>query len=383
MSAFRYNTDMKIMFLIYSYTAGGGIETLLRDLCREMVSQNHDVYLCVINHDYSQAMLDSLDPRVHRILLNRTPGSGSQFSYMHRFAKIVKKEEIQILHCQGMNCVLFSLPAKMNNPGLVVLNTVHDSGDYPSYPKWKILASNRILNMTIAISHSVEGEILSRGLSPDKVITLYNVIDTPKFQYLPTKKKESPKRAIEIGNVARLFPAKKGQDVLVHAIEQLLPSYPTLHCTFAGGLFKGQAAAMDAIQAEILEKHLEEHFSFPGNLPSDQIPGFLRGLDVFVLPSNYEGFGIALIEALSCGIPCVASDLAGPREIFDLARTDGVSIGVLCRPGDPTSFASGIRELLTHSGEYDPAAMSTFVKRHFSLETSVQKHLSLYRKLLG
>ena len=374
---------MKIMFLIYSYTAGGGIETLLRDLTRGMAEQHHDVYLCVINRDYSQEMLDSLDPRVHRILLNRTPGSGSQFSFMHRFAKVVKEEGIQILHCQGMNCVLFSLPAKMKNPALVVLNTVHDSGNYPSYPKWKILASNRILNMTIAISHSVESEILSRGLSRDKVITLYNVIDTQKFQYLPAEKKESPKRAIEIGNVARLFPAKKGQDVLVHAVEQLLPSYPTLHCTFAGGLFKGQEAALDAIHTELREKHLEDHFSFPGNLPSDQIPNFLHGLDVFVLPSNYEGFGIALIEALSCGIPCAASDLAGPREIYQLAKEDGVSIGVLCRPGDAASFAAGIRELLTHSDRYDPQAMSAFVRRHFSLEASVQEHLNLYRKLLG
>lgn len=112
-------------------------------------------------------------------------------------------------------------------------------------------------------------------------------------------------------------------------------------------------------------------------------PAFLHSLDVFVLPSNYEGFGIALIEALSCGIPVVTSALQGPEEIFHLAAADQLSIGRTCPAGDPAAFAAAIAEVLSHQGAYDPATLHAFVERRFGKDQAVTAHLDLYQRLLA
>lgn len=367
---------MKIMYLIYSYTAGGGIETLLRDLMHGMVQKGHSVCLCVINHDYDEAMLRSLDPEIRVILLERPPRSGGQARYMRRFASIVRRERIDILHCQGINCVIFSALAKLYRPQLRILNTVHDNGNYSSYSALKVFLGNCLLDQTIAISDSVKSEILARHVPAEKVITLYNAIDTEKFQC----EANASRHSLEIGNVARLFPVKKGQDTLIHAAMLLIPDYPDLRCRFAGNMFKGQEREIQKLRDEVREKGLSEQITFLGNI--DDVPAFLHSLDVFVLPSNYEGFGIALIEAIAAGVPCVASDLEGPHEIFKLAQKDGVKIGLLCSAGDASAFAAAIRTVANTRETYHPKEMVAFVERHFSIGHSVEAHLELYQSLL-
>ena len=167
---------MKIMFQIYSFHMGG-IERLLLDMSHAMVQRGHSVSVCIINHDYTDSLLNCFDPSVSVILLNRRPGS-SLLPYMKQFASIIAKMDIDILHCQGINCVIFSSIAKLLNPRMKVLNTVHDTGNYPSYSNSKIFLQNLFLDETIAISQSVEREILARHISPDHVTLIYNGVDT-------------------------------------------------------------------------------------------------------------------------------------------------------------------------------------------------------------
>lgn len=378
---------MNIMYLIFSFNIGG-IEHLLVDLCNEAAARGHHVTLCVINDDYTPSIKEELAPAIEWLCLGRPMGQGSKLPYMRALAREIAERRIDILHCQGINCVLFAALAKVRNPRLVVLNTVHDSGNYPSYSGAKIFLQNRICDHTIAISDSVRQEILSRGLRKENVTTIYNAIDTAKFQPRATicataaAKSDLPEggRHPQLGNVARFFPAKKGQDTLVRAVEILRKDYPAIHCAYAGEVFKGQQEAFASLQDYVAEHGLSENIAFLGNVAD--IPAFLHTLDVFVLPSNYEGFGIALIEALSCGIPVVASALQGPEEIFHLAATDGLSIGRTCPAGDAPAFAAAIAEVLSQQGAYDPAILHTFVERHFGKDQAVTAHLNLYQRLL-
>ena len=103
---------MKIMYLIFSFNVGG-IERLLADLMKTAAQEGHAVSLCVINKDYDEAFLASLDPRIETVLLDRAPGAGNPLVYMHRLAAEIRKRKIEILHCQGINCVLYAGPAKL------------------------------------------------------------------------------------------------------------------------------------------------------------------------------------------------------------------------------------------------------------------------------
>lgn len=370
---------MRIMYLIFSFNIGG-IERLLVDQCNGMTADGHQVTLCVINEDVTPSILKELSSAVSVLMLHR-PSGGRQLPYMRALAEEVRSRKIEVLHCEGMNCVLFSIPARIRNPKLVVLNTVHDVGNYPSYADWKIWLSNRILDETVAISDAVKREILERKMDPGKVTTICNAIDTDKFCYVDRSGRGSLKdREIQVVNVARFFPKKKGQDTLLQAVEILLPRYPKLHCTFAGAPAKGQEEQYRLIQQEVEEKGLSDHVTFAGNV--NDVPSLLAGADLFVLPSNYEGFGISLIEAMATGLPCVASDLEGPREIVNRAEQAGVSVGHLVQAGEAEALARAIEEMIQTYAKYDGRQIARYIASQYGMESLLHQHEMLYQKLI-
>ena len=154
--------------------------------------------------------------------------------------------------------------------------------------------------------------------------------------------------------------------------------FPALSCRFAGDIAPGQQAAFEELQTYIRKHRLEDHVRFCGNV--DDVPSFLHSLDAFALPSLYEGFGIALIEAMACGLPCTASRLDGPAEII----TDD-SLGLLFTPGDVNALADSIRTLLVrkHAGQWKEAQISASIRLRFSIDSMVSAHLSLYERLLS
>ena len=140
---------------------------------------------------------------------------------------------------------------------------------------------------------------------------------------------------LHVGNVARFFPEKKGQDVLVRAIEILKTKYPDIQCCMAGGIYRGQEENWNRLEMYIKDHDLENNIRLYGNV--ENIPDFLTTIGIFVLPSIYEGFGISLIEAMAMGIPCIASNIDGPREIIKDS-----SLGVLAEPGNEQNLADKI-----------------------------------------
>lgn len=367
---------INIMFLIFSFNVGG-IERLLIDLCNNMASKGHHIYLCIINDDYTEDIINELSPLVNILYLKRPIGSKKQLAYMQSLSKLISNYHIQILHCQGINCVLFSALAKLLNPHIKILNTVHDSGNYSSYSSLKIAIQNQVCSMTIAISNSVQKEILLRNINPLKVTTIYNAINTTKFQLFDNKKALPlrDRNVINLCNVARFFPAKKGQDILVKAVEQLLPEYPAIHCYFAGEVFKGQECEYNKISEYLMEHKLTNNVSFCGS--TNNIPDFLSKMDIFILPSRYEGFGISLIEAMSTGLPCIASKLQGPEEIINSPK-----LGLLFDPDNTNDLVLKIKEMINNYESFDSKYISNNIKDRFSIESSVQKHLQLYKSLL-
>ena len=371
---------MNIMFLIYSFNTGG-IERLLIDMSSKMLERGNNISLCVINEDYSYALLDKLPQQVKVIKLHRQPGNGSFIKYMKMLSNEVQKNNIQILHCQGVNCVIFSAIAKAINRHTIVVNTVHTCGNYTSYSNAKIFVQNRICSMTIAISHTIEKEILSRKMSSSKVTTVYNAINTNKFQYHPENIRRHHSAfnnddKIQIGCVARFYPAQKGQDTLIKAVLLLIKNYPHIHCNLAGDIFKGQESAYNELQLLIQKNNASENFSFLGNI--EDVPSFLDNQDIFVLPSHTEAFGIALIEAMSSGLPCIASRLEGPEEILE-----DKSLGLLFAPGNEHDLARNIAYMIEHIGSFDNAKISEYVKVNFDIETMVDKHLEIYQTILN
>jgi glycosyltransferase involved in cell wall biosynthesis len=136
-------------------------------------------------------------------------------------------------------------------------------------------------------------------------------------------------------NVGRLVP-QKGQLHLIDAMPEVLRHLPRCHLAIVGHAEDGYAAALER---RILERGLAANVHLTGY--REMGTAAMAEADVFVFPSLWEGFGLAVIEAMQAGVPVVCSDAGPLREIV----VDGHT-GVLVPPGDPHALAAGVLKVL-------------------------------------
>ncbi|MBV8879471.1 MAG: glycosyltransferase family 4 protein, partial [Planctomycetaceae bacterium] len=117
--------------------------------------------------------------------------------------------------------------------------------------------------------------------------------------------------------------------------------------------------------------------TFAGERDSAEVLG---GFDVFVQPSLYESQGIAILEAMAAGVPVVASDVGGVRDVV----RHGTS-GLLVPPADPRALATAILRYLADLdlGRRVSGEAGRDVRVRFSLPTMLDAYARLYRELLA
>jgi glycosyltransferase involved in cell wall biosynthesis len=140
--------------------------------------------------------------------------------------------------------------------------------------------------------------------------------------------------ATVIGAVARFVP-DKGLDVLLQAVALLVKRFPNLQCLLVGdGPLREDLRKLSRTHA------LEGRVVFAGY--RTDIPRTLAALDLYMLPTRREGFGVAFAEAMSMEVPVIASRIAPLDEIIADGRT-----GALAAVGDPEAFVRAAEPLLT------------------------------------
>lgn len=111
--------------------------------------------------------------------------------------------------------------------------------------------------------------------------------------------------------VARFYPQKKGQDVLIKATAILKERGYRIKIIFAGDEPQGVNGEMNRMKELAKAIGVLDNMVFLGNI--QDVNKELEQADIFCIPSNYEGFGISAVEAMATGLPCVASDYRNIR----------------------------------------------------------------------
>ena len=333
---------LRIMYLMFSFTTGG-MERLVADICNKMSARNHKVYLCVINDYLSEQVLDTVNSNVNVILIKRNPSEKSKIKFLFNIARIVKEEKIEIIHCNGIRTIEAAVVAKVYSPKVKLFYTIHDVGQYKTFKPLDVLFRNLICTKIIAISECVKNEMIEFGAWDKKVIVIHNAIDLERFSNSAIKKFD--RNSIKIGNVARLIPEKKGQDLLIEAVALLKKKYPSVTCYFAGEVALNNNHSLDILNNLANELKVKDNVIFLGNV--ENVKDFLKTIDIFVLPSRYEGFGISLIEALAMGVPSVASQVDGPLEILK-----DEEYGLLFETGNAKMLAQKLDWMITNMDKF-------------------------------
>jgi glycosyltransferase involved in cell wall biosynthesis len=195
-------------------------------------------------------------------------------------------------------------------------------------------------------------------------------VDLDRFR--PAEAPAPQGRAV-IGTVSRLS-REKG---LHHLIDAVASSELRKAATVR---IAGEGPERARLEAQVRERGLEGVVEFAGWLDYDDVPAFLRSLDIFVLPSLFEGFGVAAVEASAAGLPVVASQVQGLPDVV----IDGET-GILFPPADPAALARAIGNLL-----HDPMraramgeAGRAFVSQRYDWSRNAAEMERLYIQLAG
>jgi glycosyltransferase involved in cell wall biosynthesis len=245
---------------------------------------------------------------------------------------------------------------------------------------WQLAIDRTLARRTerlVTNSTGVKEFYVGKGLPDDKWVIIPNGIAEAKSQQ-PTSREELlaelglPAGARLIGAVGRLWPQKRVKD-LIWAADLLKTTRDDTHLLIVG----------DGPQRQRLERYSEQNqatdrIHFLGE--RDDVPRLMPHFDVLWLASEYEGQSNAVLEAMAAGVPVIATDIAGNR---DLVLND--QTGYLVPVGDRFEFTRRTHWLL------DDAALKQRlgdagrqrVRSEFTVERMVERHAALYRQVAG
>jgi glycosyltransferase involved in cell wall biosynthesis len=207
-----------------------------------------------------------------------------------------------------------------------------------------------------------------------QTVVIPNAVDLELFQSRRPAVESKP--SLKVG-FAGQWSAGKGLPELLDAWTEVKASFPSVELLVAGGtdLWKrdGQPPGTRESEARIREMQGRHLLRTVGVIPRQQMPQFWNSVDITVVPSLSEAFGLVALEALACGVPVIASAVGGLREIV----VDG-QCGLLVPPGDAAALARALCVLLADEPLRAGLGASARLRaQHFTLQRRSRELLSL------
>ncbi len=232
----------------------------------------------------------------------------------------------------------------------------------------------RKVDRVIAVSREDESFLQSRyGLA--NTVRILNGVDIPALEAVPSCREElrrefslSPHEAVFL-TVAR-FDFQKGYDVLMDAVRLGRDRFRENRIRF---LLVGDGEERSAMKRRAREQSLTDLVGFPGE--REDVPRIMKSSDLFVLPSRWEGLPVSLLEASFCGLPLVASDACGNREIV----TPGVN-GLLFRNGEPGDLCRALCKVVRREQReaLRPAGLTLAFRKRYDINRTARDLERLY-----
>lgn len=243
--------------------------------------------------------------------------------------------------------------------------------------KATLLSADRV----IAISDDIAGVLMKLGCARARIVNIPNAIDLDKFKPISrdarVRLRESlgfRQNATVVVYAGRLSRAK-GVMMLMETWPKLLAAHPSLFLVLVG---TGQGS-WDDCEAEIAEmitaKDLGNSTAMVGH--SDRVHEYLQAADLYVSPSDYEGFGLSIVEALACALPVVSTAVGIAPQVI---RHD--DNGFLCPPKDLHAFGAAMTLALSRQSRWpEIGERARGAVLRFDVGGIVDQYLALCREL--
>lgn len=389
---------MQILYLSSEYppeTGGGGIGSYTAELARSLAATGHEVH--VLSCAPNQPARDYLDgsvqvhrrPDMHLPLLGRflhSPEGARRVEralgcWWHSRRLKIEPDVIEAPEwmAEGLCFALTrSTPLVMHLHTPLHLVTIHNGRPFT----WRIrlgdqlerVAVNRAHRLT-APSRFIANELMSSGWLTKDPVTIRTPIDLTLWRAIPPPSL-APPRILQVGRLE----TRKAPELLVDALALLSQEQVAAEALFIGrsGLTDRGERYRDWLESRV--KRLEVHASFVESLPRLNLPGALAESRLVVVPSWWENFSTAGIEAMAAARPVVCASSSGLAELI----VDS-GAGAVIPPGRPDLLAAAMRPFLCDPDLADAAGERArgAIELHCSPDIVAEQKARIYNSAIG
>lgn len=287
------------------------------------------------------------------------------FNSVIKIGKYCQNNNINLLVSQG---TVANAYARLISKLYKVKNLVTAHSDAAlEYPNFFIRNTYRLIdklgikttNQYIAVSNFIKLRLVKSGVQANKIAVIYNGSDYPKAS-------DKPHKRLVIGSLGRLDQIK-GYDLLINAFSQI--NNKRLRLKIAG-----EGAEKDNLIRLAGELGVADRVELVGY--KTDIYKFLNSIDIYVQPSRSEGFGLALVQAMSQKLPCVVTPVGSLPEIIKNGQT-----GYVSKDMSPESIAGTISKVVQNIDESTKIGENAglFVNQNFSTKKWVEATTKAYK----
>ncbi len=296
------------------------------------------------------------------------------WSYARRVARFARDNQAGLIHTNSLKSDIYgAMAARMAR--LPLIWHVHD-GIHSGYLPPPAVVAFRLMARILPdfVVANSEATLSSIRLPRSRPAAAVPCGVPPSLLEAVRAKEKTPDGQAIVGIVGRIAPWK-GHGVFLNAAEQVLQTGHDAQFWIIGAALFDEKSFEDEIRRRAATGVLKERVRFLGF--RDDVQELLSSLDILVHASTVpEPFGQVIVEGMAAGVPVIAADAGGPREII----TDGVN-GLLTPPGDAPALACAITGLLEDPDRARRLALAgrEHVERHFSIRATAAKMEQIYR----
>ncbi|TEB04284.1 D-inositol 3-phosphate glycosyltransferase [Pelotomaculum schinkii] len=358
----------------------GGAERHIINLAGALNPQMVEVTVCCLFSDpfvgiAAQAGLNAFDVTMR----NRT-----DLSVVGKLASIIRNNNFDIVHTHGVRANLLGRLAARQANRKPVVTTVHSllERDYPGFFRRQVnsiteRATRGWTDQFIAVSQGLKAKLVAGGVPADRVTVIYNGIVIEDFS--PSSETAGARTMLGygpavplVGIVARLHPVK-GHQYFLEAARIVLEQHPEVRFVVVG-----EGPQRPALEEMAGQLGIAGQVAFTGFV--SEVRSVMADLDLLVISSLWEGFGLTAVEAMALGIPVVSTEVGGLPEVVLHGET-----GLLAPPANSAALAKNIIWMLEHPQAAAEMAKkaSQVVGEKFTAQVMARRTEELYRRVAG
>ena len=294
--------------------------------------------------------------------------------FQTQIQSLVKNEKVTLIHQHiafPLGFFASRLAKKLNIPFVI---SEQWSGYLPEdnayenpIPKYFTQRSFKYAKAVSAVSQTLANAIVSKGLKEEATV-IPNLIDAVFTNAPPAKRNNPIPRLI---HVSSLNDREKNITCLIQALALVRQAHIDFRCSIVG-----DSEERSYFEHLVEQLNVEEQVSFLGTQTPAQLVGLYAESDFMVLTSNYETFGVVIVEALASGLPVVASRAGAIPELVNSSN------GILFEVGNAVAAKDAIIEMIQHISRYSSQEIAASVTNTYSVPTIAQHFSELYSKAM-